>query len=114
MDINRFEEEYSQKLDNYINEYKNYLDNDDISDANLISRNQDLKDLTTKFLREINDKNSELDIQKKELDENKNEYEKLSAELESLKKTTDTNKNSLVMLKKKNKTLIIIIYQKTK
>jgi hypothetical protein len=106
MDINRFEVEYTQKLDNYINEYKNYLDNDETSDENLISRNKELQELTTNFIEEVNEKNKKLDLQKKELDKKKDRYNQLSSEFEGLKKTTDTNKDSLVMLKKKEQNIV--------
>ena len=106
MDINKFEVEYTQKLDNYINEYKNYLDNDETSDENLISRNKELQELTTNFIEKVNEKNEELDKKKKELDTKKDRYNQLSSEFEGLKKTTDANKNSLVMLKKKEQNIL--------
>ena len=105
MDINKFNEDYSKKLEDYISEYENYLDNDEVSDNNLIKRNKELQKITTNFIKEINKKNDKLDGAKAKLDADKEKYSKMN-NLEQLKEKSEEQNNLLVMLKKKEKNLV--------
>ena len=106
MDINKFNEDYSKKLEDYISEYENYLDNDEVSDNNLIKRNKELQKITTNFIKEINKKNDKLDVAKAKLDADKEKYSRMSNELEELQEKSEEQNNLLVMLKKKEKNLV--------
>lgn len=106
MDINKFNEDYSKKLEDYISEYENYLDNDDVSDSNLIKRNKELQEITTNFIKQINNKNDKLDTAKEKLDANKEEHSRMNNKLEQLQEQSNEQNNLLVMLKKKEKNLV--------
>lgn len=105
MNINEFSENYNKKLDDYINEYTIYLNDDSATDENLINRNQELKKLTTDFIKKINQKSDELDDEKAKLDEKRKVHDGLNSDITKLQKKSEENKDFLVMLKKKEKNL---------
>ena len=106
MDIDKFNEDYSKKLVEYINEYTIYLDDDEATDTNLIRRNKELQEITTNFIKEINKKSDKLDADKAKLDANKKEYNISNSELKKLQRESNNQNNLVVMLKKKEKNLI--------
>lgn len=106
MDIDKFNEDYSKKLVEYINEYTIYLDDDEATDTNLIRRNKELQEITTNFIKEINKKSDKLDADKAKLDANKKEYNILNSKLKKSQRESNNQNNLVVMLKKKEKNLI--------
>ena len=106
MEISKFNEDYSEKLEEYIDEYTNYLNDDSSTDENLITRNQELKNITTNFIKKINKKSDELDKLNGELLEKKKIHQGLNSELGNSQKKSEENKNFLVMLKKKEQNLV--------
>ena len=106
MDINKFNKDYSKKLDEYINEYTIYLDDNESTDTNLIRRNKELQQITTNFIKKINKKSDKLDSDKVKLDTNKREYNIMNNKLNELQRESNNQNNLLVMLKKKEKNLI--------
>lgn len=106
MNISKFNEEYSKKLDEYINEYTIYLDDDKSTDDNLIKRNKELQDITTKFMKNINTKSGALDVKKAKLEKDEKKYQEINAHLLNSQHKSEENKDSVVMLKKKEKNLV--------
>ena len=106
MENNKFNKDYSKKLDEYINEYTIYLDDNESTDTNLIRRNKELQQITTNFIKKINKKSDKLDSDKVKLDTNKREYNIMNNKLNELQRESNNQNNLLVMLKKKKKNLI--------